>query len=148
MTEAEWMVSADPAMMLESVRDRISERKLRLFAVACVRRQWPLLGQDTGRRIVEQVEAYADGKGPRPKVAVGGTGPDPQETAELAARFTATAVAVAAAGGASSEAADAVAELVIQAARSAGGEGLAGGGLIAGHHAGGQGPEPPPPPLP
>src|SRR5438874_1639921 len=41
--EMKWATSNDPHWMLEQVRDRVSERKLRLFAVACLRRVWELL---------------------------------------------------------------------------------------------------------
>src|SRR5947209_5386983 len=37
MTEAEWFASEDPKRMLAFVLDGASERKLRLFAVACCR---------------------------------------------------------------------------------------------------------------
>jgi len=60
VTEAEWDACADPAAMLESLQGKAGERKLRLFACACVRRAWDLL-DDAGRRAVEAAEAFADG---------------------------------------------------------------------------------------
>jgi hypothetical protein len=60
MTEQEWLDCADPKPMLDFLRGQTSERKLRLFACACVRRAWHLLS-DTGRQAVGTAEAYADG---------------------------------------------------------------------------------------
>ena len=37
MTETEWGAATDPAFMLESVKGKTSDRKLRLYAVACGR---------------------------------------------------------------------------------------------------------------
>jgi hypothetical protein len=60
MTEAEWMACADPQTMLDFLRGKASDRKLRLFACACCRRIWHLLSYDRSRCLVEKIEQYAD----------------------------------------------------------------------------------------
>jgi hypothetical protein len=62
MTEAQWVQCGDPAAMLWSLRDNISERKLRLFGCACCRTVWHLLGGRQYRKIVQVAERYADGQ--------------------------------------------------------------------------------------
>ena len=62
MTEAEWLACEEPGAMLEELRGRASERKLRLFACACVRRIGSLLTSDLSRMAVEAAERYADGE--------------------------------------------------------------------------------------
>jgi hypothetical protein len=60
MTEQEWLACTDPTPMLNSLRERASDRKLRLFAVACCRNVWDMFDEHP-RRVVETVERYADG---------------------------------------------------------------------------------------
>ena len=61
MTEEEWLVCADPNLMLAHVGGRASARTRRLFAAACCRRNWHLLEDDYSRRAVDAAEGYADG---------------------------------------------------------------------------------------
>jgi hypothetical protein len=73
MTEKEWLTCTDPHPMLERLRGWTSDRKLRLFAVACSRRIWTLI-DDLGRIAVEAAENFADGN----------LGPDELRAARLA----------------------------------------------------------------
>lgn len=59
MTETGWLEGDDPGAMLEFLRGRASDRKLRLLSVAC----WRLLDGEHGREALEVAERYADGVG-------------------------------------------------------------------------------------
>jgi hypothetical protein len=62
MTEAEWLACEDPTRMLEFLRGKVSERKLRLIACAVVRQIWEYVAQDSrSRQSVEVAERFADG---------------------------------------------------------------------------------------
>lgn len=60
MTEAEWLSCVVPNKLLAFLKGNISERKLRLLAVACCRRIWHLLNPDVGRPGIELIEQFAD----------------------------------------------------------------------------------------
>jgi hypothetical protein len=60
MTEAEWLACTDPNPMLEFLRGKASDRKLRLFAVACVRPYVLRINEARIAQIVNVSEAYAD----------------------------------------------------------------------------------------
>ena len=59
MTEAEWLVSTDPRLMLGRLGEGFSDRKVRLFAGAWASLLWGNLA-DEGREAVLTAERYAD----------------------------------------------------------------------------------------
>ena len=63
MTEEQWLACTDPAPMLELLRGKASDRKLRLFAVAGYRLCYgpDLRYSATAQRAVEVAERFADG---------------------------------------------------------------------------------------
>ena len=61
MTEIEWESSTDPAPMLQFVRGKASDRKLRLFAAAAFGRLTALLPDPRQRRGIEVLEELAEG---------------------------------------------------------------------------------------
>jgi len=62
VTADEWIICTDPQEMLEFLLGKASERKLRLFAVACARRILPLLTDPRSRHALEAAELFVDGQ--------------------------------------------------------------------------------------
>src|SRR5262245_16335653 len=60
MDEAEWLACTEPKPMLEFLKGKASDRKLRLFGCACCRRLWDLLPSDLNRQAVQAIEEYPD----------------------------------------------------------------------------------------
>jgi hypothetical protein len=62
VTEAEWVACDDPDEMFRFLlrTRRASDRKLRLFAVACCRQMWDRITERRSRHAVETSERYAD----------------------------------------------------------------------------------------
>ena len=61
MTEATWLAATDPTPMLEFLRGKASERKLRLFLVATARSVGDKIDREDMRQAVEAGERHADG---------------------------------------------------------------------------------------
>jgi len=64
MIEAEWLAGTDPMPMLEFIRGKVSDRKLRLFAVACCSHVEHLLQAEyvkACRKAIEVLGRHADG---------------------------------------------------------------------------------------
>jgi hypothetical protein len=84
MTEAEWMACGDPGPMLEFLRGKASDRKLRLFTCGSNRRNWDRLTVES-RAMMQVAEEVADGlalkvklstaKGKHTRSAARGAGP-------------------------------------------------------------------------
>ena len=62
VTEADWLACTDPMPMLQHLRGKASDRKLRLFAVACCKMIRHLLLDDRLHLLLESFEREADGK--------------------------------------------------------------------------------------
>jgi hypothetical protein len=60
MTEAEWLACDDPTAMLEFLRGKVSDRKLRLFAVACGWKTLRLYPHQTKEKALQSAELLAD----------------------------------------------------------------------------------------
>jgi hypothetical protein len=62
MTEAEWLACDDPVLMLQQLRGKASDRRLRLFAVACCRRIREDGAEKSMHPAVVTSERFADGR--------------------------------------------------------------------------------------
>ncbi len=62
MNEVEWGALKHPTSKLKAVREMISPRKERLFAVACSASVWGLMTDSRSRQAIEIAERFADGK--------------------------------------------------------------------------------------
>jgi hypothetical protein len=60
MTEAEWLACTDPTSMLTFLGNMASDRKLRLFALACAQRNQERWSPWLGSQAIETVEKYVD----------------------------------------------------------------------------------------
>src|SRR5262245_9447743 len=78
MDEAGWQACEDPDQMLKLLGKKYSPRKLRLFAVACCRTVWHMLG-DTGHRAVEVAESFAEGQVNRQELDEAGEAAEAEE---------------------------------------------------------------------
>jgi hypothetical protein len=61
MTEQEWLACTEPGIMLQFLRSKASDRKLRLFACASARGIWRFFPGERTRSVVAVSEKYADG---------------------------------------------------------------------------------------
>lgn len=61
MTEKERLECTDPTPMLEFLRGKASDRKLRLFAVETCRNCWSMFPNDQCREAISVAEQFADG---------------------------------------------------------------------------------------
>jgi hypothetical protein len=85
MTEEDWLACTDPKRMLDYLRRKASDRKLRLFACDGCRRLWWLLRDKRSRTAVEVSEHYADGLvGPAELAAAAGDARRAADEAERA----------------------------------------------------------------
>ncbi len=88
MTEAKWLACADPTPMLQFLKGKVSDRKMRLFAVACCRRMWhirpTILRGLRDRATIETAEKFADGEALRDELNAIWKGAFRPEVRELA----------------------------------------------------------------
>jgi hypothetical protein len=62
LSEPEWFSSLQPEAMLAFLRNKASDRKLRLLGVACCRQIWGEFRDERSRRSVEIAEDFAEGR--------------------------------------------------------------------------------------
>jgi hypothetical protein len=69
MTDQEWVECTDPERMLQFLLGKATERKLRLFAVACCRHILHLLPDKRLHQAIEVAERFADGNATRDQLS-------------------------------------------------------------------------------
>ncbi len=85
MTEAEWMACTDPDPMLEFLRGKVTDRKLRLFGVACCRLLLQRVRVNSwDEQAVDVAERFADGKATTTELEAAAAGTTPDWTAAFA----------------------------------------------------------------
>jgi hypothetical protein len=65
VNERQWLNGDDPQAMLRFLGESAGDRKLRLFACACLRELWPWTQERAVRRAVLVAERFADGRATR-----------------------------------------------------------------------------------
>ncbi len=90
MTEQEWQDCTDPQAMLVALDGQADDRKLRLFAIACCRRIWPLLPDESFREAVRAAERHLDGEATEAEVRAWLRAADEVRLAQYTALGTAT----------------------------------------------------------
>jgi hypothetical protein len=83
MTEQEWLSCNHPADMLAHLQGKVSDRRLRLFAVACLRRIEDVISNPDYRRIIEAVEDSIDRSAGDPGKALATPQEPPTRTVRL-----------------------------------------------------------------
>jgi len=61
MTEGEWLAATEPTLMLEFLRGKASDRKLRLFACAWGYELWSRMSDERSQNALITAEQFADG---------------------------------------------------------------------------------------
>jgi hypothetical protein len=61
MTEEEWLAATEPTLMLEFLRGKASQRKLRLFACAWGYELWSRMTDERSQNALITAEQFADG---------------------------------------------------------------------------------------
>jgi hypothetical protein len=62
VNEQEWLEATDVQPMLEFLRGKVSDRKMRLFLIACCCRILPLLSDERSQRALEVANLFAEGE--------------------------------------------------------------------------------------
>jgi hypothetical protein len=72
MTEQEWLAGTDPSRLLNGLRGRVSDRKLRLFACACAEHVRELFTNEACLQAVATARRFADGEATREELTAAG----------------------------------------------------------------------------